>query len=645
MLKSCIYSILLIALVGCSSLPDYHFDMGKSLLGYPDKEERQPGKFQSARKLPWESWNSEQDLQGNPLAEPAILRGDNYAQNGDYRRALTEYQSVKPAQLPSALAETLSLRIGSMYLALDQAQAALKVTSDYYKTRRLSVEQVDFAPSLFFGFAYGRIQNAEQSLAWFSRARLMAQADRARAPFVDSGLRMYLGSIPDDRLIGLETAWSSDSYINTQIAQERGRRLRSGGQSTTYAANRPFWSSPLDTPQANTPGALIVPDSSGPLVIGAVLPLTGKYAAFGQSMQHGIDLALDAYRSEPTGGEARAAVRDSGATADQARAATIELVASEHASIILGPLLSELNAPVSEIASQNQIPLISFSKSSSFQGSFNIFRLGPTVESQVRSLLDECERLGLKRYAIVYPTDDNGREFADSFRHRAALRSLQISSESPYTKGDSNALLAIAQQIEAAGEVEAVFLPDGIPAAAHFYSSLSSAARAKIKLLGTASWDNQGELANSRTALDGAIFVSPFFSASPKPVISQFVKAYQAKYGKTPDFLAAQGFDAATMALSALVRGRGQGNGFSQAIFEIERYDGLTGSIHAVQDGELERTFSVVQLNGESLVSPPAAAVPSFSVSGDSGIIRSGIPPIVDKGTANSNSGDFALQR
>ncbi|MCB0311287.1 MAG: ABC transporter substrate-binding protein, partial [Bdellovibrionales bacterium] len=150
-----------------------------------------------------------------------------------------------------------------------------------------------------------------------------------------------------------------------------------------------------------------------------------------------------------------------------------------------------------------------------------------------------------------------------------------------------------------------VFFPGNLVEAAQFVGSFRPAARQRLRFLGTASWDLPNELARSRTALDGAIFVTPFLLTSSDPVISRFVTAYSERYGRKPDFLAAQGFDAATLALAALRRQRVQNISFEQAFQSIQTYDGLTGLISVRPGGELQRRFSVVQLLGENLVSPP----------------------------------------
>ncbi|MCB0321501.1 MAG: ABC transporter substrate-binding protein, partial [Bdellovibrionales bacterium] len=97
----------------------------------------------------------------------------------------------------------------------------------------------------------------------------------------------------------------------------------------------------------------------------------------------------------------------------------------------------------------------------------------------------------------------------------------------------------------------------------------------------------------------------PFFAKSDREVVKKFNEAYRHRYGMNPDFLAAQGFDVGTLVVAALRRSRQSGESFSKALTSIEAYDGLTGKIWVGPDGEMNRIFQVVEIQGGRLVSVP----------------------------------------
>ena len=87
-----------------------------------------------------------------------------------------------------------------------------------------------------------------------------------------------------------------------------------------------------------------------------------------------------------------------------------------------------------------------------------------------------------------------------------------------------------------------------------------------------------------------------------RSIVRKFVEVYRAKYGKQPDFLAAQGFDAATMVLAAAKREKQEQLSFVQAFRRIDVYDGLTGAISVTSSGEVQRSYSVVKFERGRLI-------------------------------------------
>jgi hypothetical protein len=118
---------------------------------------------------------------------------------------------------------------------------------------------------------------------------------------------------------------------------------------------------------------------------------------------------------------------------------------------------------------------------------------------------------------------------------------------------------------------------------------------------------------SSRNVLDGAVFVSPFYAESSRAIIKDFISAYRSKFRSEPDFLAAQGFDAATLAIQAAKRGQEKMVSWPEALMSIDAYDGLTGRIYVGADGELRRSFAVLQLRNGAIIelnSPEVVATP-----------------------------------
>jgi len=541
--------------------------------------------------MPWERWSYGRDLTGAKIRNSDLLSGDEFLKRGQRQKALEQYQKIKLNQLDPAVREAATYRLAATYLSLDRPSNASRVMSDYFRSRKIAADAVGNDFALLFGYAYGAAGNAEQSVVWFKSAYLTSGSQEMRR-LAEQAVLQLLRTLPAEQMDQIDRAFSRDPFVNPLIGQERSRRSNGGIVST----GRRFWEIPRADKEPPAP-ASVVPSTGSRYLMGVLLPLSGKFTALGASVKGGVQIALEAASAQAEAGLFSASFRDSGSGVERAVSSTVELISTEGASVVIGPLLSEEAGPAAEAARQNGTPILVFSKNSAFQTGGGVFRLGPTVESQVDSLVEEVSsRLGLKNFAIVSPEDVNGREFAAAFRHKVQAMGLNVAFETSYSKEDPGALLAVSQELESRSEIQAVFLPDNLQAASRLGTALSPGQRGRLRLLGSASWDNPQELSNSRAALEGAVFVSPFFADTQRPMVAQFIQAYQRRFKRDPDFLAAQGFDAATITLAALKRSREEGLSFVQAFSEIDGYEGLTGHLSVESSGEVRRRFEVVEL-------------------------------------------------
>lgn len=601
-------------MLACSTQQkDYSYEGGRLAFPRGDGKPVQPSTV--VRFMPWEIWPIGTDLQGQSFKSLLIAHGDTQLRAGRRAEALDDYAQAQSGPLAPSEYEALVMRIASTELALDQPNKSLTTLSNYFRTSGKVVDDVDGRFSLIFAYAYGRKGDLDQSIAWFSRvARVGANQPGIRTA-AEQGLNSILRSVPDDRLNQLTEQWAADTFVRVLVAEERARRVAGGGIEDGSQSG--IW--------ASTGAGTLVAASGNTTTIGVLLPLSGSFANLGKSVRNGIDLAV-AGRTQSGTPELKVAYRDADSTPDQAVARARELLSVDGATVILGPLLSEHAYAVGEFARHSRVPLMSLAKNSNFATGENIFRLGATSDSQVRSLLEVSkERLQLKRYAMVYPDDAAGKELAETFRAELGARGLQLVYESSYPRGNVDVFVTIADALEKSN-AEAVFFPDSITTASRFFGSLSPSFRERARPLGVAMWDNPLQLANSSTVLEGAVFVSPFFAASNRPAIAQFNQAYQTAYGQPPDFLAAQGFDALTILAEAAHRQRSEGVVLSMAIQQVDTYEGLTGRITVRSDGELQRQFSVVQMNNGKIQEVLEPETPSFVMHGEGAVGAAAVP-------------------
>lgn len=563
-----------------------------------------------ARPMPWEVWSLFKDLDGQDLQNKSLILGDELQQRGKRRSALDSYLRAASESLPPNESSVAVLRVASQQLALDQPKKALSAIGAYYKRRGLGEANVDVPFGLVLAFAYGRHGDVEQSLAWFSKVASQGRMDGPAIEVARKGTGLLLRTLTTEDFERVATNWFSDSFVNEQIGRERLRRASPGFTVSEQNAKEPFWSA-YEMVQSTSLTPSGSSGSTGKSVVGVVLSLSSKFAAIGRDTRQGLELAVErGNTSEP---KIEVLARDVGSDAAAASAAVRELVTGGGATVIAGPLLTEPSVAAAQTAREVGVPLVSFSKSESFSTGGGIFRLGATTTSQIEALVNAAYgEYRLTRFAVAYPQTASGAEFVEVFKRKLASLGLTLELEVAYVAGNEASMLNVAQQLDGSA-AEAVLIPDSIEASERFLSSLSPTVKKRIRPLGTALWDNAQKIARSQALFERSIFVTPFFTQSVRPEVLQFMEAYRAKYSAAPNFLAAQGFDAGTLLVSALRKSAESGQSFDRALSQGAPLQGVTGAIAVLPSGEIQRSFYVVEVLRDSFQEKlPSSSVTRF---------------------------------
>jgi ABC-type branched-subunit amino acid transport system substrate-binding protein len=536
--------------------------------------------------IPWLLWFPSQDFEGRSIKIPDIKKGDALVSEGRYSEALTTFISINPSSLSGRERRALAFRTAATQLTLNQSDAALGSLSEYFTSVGLRVKDVGPEASLFLGYAYGQADNAEQSMAWFVRAHRLATDNRRIRELVKEAVERTLTNIPPEQFEHQVTKWRRETFVDQIVAEERARRAARGYH---YASRDLFRVNPFSAHHSTQRST---PSRDGSKQIVAILPLTGRYASLGENVKRGIQLA---FKSEGLGDSVSVHFIDS-AGSEQTAIVELEQYLGTGAQplFVIGPLLSDPAQAVGERLRRIGIPMLSFSKRNTFRTGGGIFRLGITAEGQVERLIEKAHlKLKVRSYAIVASNDYTGYEYADSFREQLALNRLQLEFEGTYDPANSASIQSMAEQLERK-KVDGVFFSGSLEDAALFFSSMPLRYRQGVRPLGTAAWDNSTKLRNSQRALDGALFISPFNEKSERSLVINFIDAYKKTFGVAPDFLAAQGFDAATLVSAAVKQGMSQGYSFAQALVDVGEYEGLTGLLTITTDGEIRRKYATI---------------------------------------------------
>lgn len=349
--------------------------------------------------------------------------------------------------------------------------------------------------------------------------------------------------------------------------------------------------------------------------IGALLPLSGTNAELGRALLDGLQLAL---KSEDGTAKIEVVTADAGPNDDTAAAAFERLVFEDRVAAVVGPLSGRQGEVVASKAAELGVPHISLAARRGLieKGPF-VFRLALTPERQARAVVAYAkEKLGHKRFAILFPEDAFGREFAQdyikavedfggeltgiaSYDPRASDFRLQIenlvgTAFPRFRRGEisenkkalteqlgrepTNRELEQAQLHPPIVDFDVLFIPDTYRVVGQVAPYLAYADVKNVQLAGASTWKNSNLLSRAGQYLEGAFFVDAFAVERQSNATRNFVETFERARGRLPSGMSAQGWDIGQALRQVYARGApGNREELRSRLERLGSFDGALG--------------------------------------------------------------------
>lgn len=335
--------------------------------------------------------------------------------------------------------------------------------------------------------------------------------------------------------------------------------------------------------------------ASGKARIALLLPLSGRSAPIGQSMQQAAELAL----FDTGAKELALAAYDSGETGDGAIQAYKKAL-TDGVALVLGPLFGSSATALGPLRRQDRVNIIAFSNDESVAQP-GLWVMGIAAPPQVRRVVDYSVSTGIKRFAVLAPRTAYGDQMTRTLQSQVTIRGGTIVAAEAYDEGGdvSTAARRIADAAKGEGKL-AVLVPVAPPRVTGVLAALSAAGvdQRSVQLIGTGVWDVPG--IGSEAMLRGAWY------AAPDPARrADFERKYVSTYNRPPHRLATLAYDAVSLA-SQLARVKPGGDFSAEAIANPNGWSGVDGVFRFLPDGRTERTLAVIEVQGDRgvVVSP-----------------------------------------
>ena len=562
---------------------------------------------------PWQIWSG--DARGNPdlAAAEELVRG------GNFEAAITRFKAAEDsAPSPELRAEAFNRRMGTT-LRLGQSRKVLEEVTRYLRAQGRSIEDASPVVGLLVAFSYLHLGDNDQAFAWLSLVHRRVNGQGIFARRAMSTTYRLVRTISEANFAIAADRWAADKVIGPAFVAERLRRSQGGLTEPGLFAG---WFVTPGRGDAFGVGAVGESDlvagglsgSGASNVVGVLLPLSGKFAEHALRVKQGIELALKEFVERQPGSEIRLVIADTRGEPEVAGQESERLVRQEGAAVVLGPLLVKTAEEVARRSDTLGVPFVTFTKRPNVTELSRVaFRLGATADDQVSELLNYAQsELGAKRLIVLFPRDVNGQEFAAVLRERIRDGSLELAAEESYTPGSRDSM-AQAVQAAAAANADVVFVPDSLENLRPVFEAIRSSSISNAVLIGPALWDDAVAVRGFGQLLDGAVYVTPFFSQSQRPMVSRFVAYYRSAFTKDPELLAAQGYDAAQFVFRGLVGAADSRETLIERLRRADTFEGVTGQLAVQGNGEISRRMSVLRLaNGDIVEVMSAGSVTGF---------------------------------
>lgn len=288
--------------------------------------------------------------------------------------------------------------------------------------------------------------------------------------------------------------------------------------------------------------------------IGVVGPLTGQFAAVGQSQINGAE--MKAKEINAAGGEYKIELisEDDASNCDQSVNATVKLITKDNVAAILGACNSPCALAMVPMTKRYKTPQFTFGVGTSItkQGSKWVFRVAVGAPGQTRELAAYAvKNLGQKKIAVLYSDDEYGASMAEGFK--AALKDMQMqpAAYESYPRSDKD----FSGQLTKVKKSGATCLyATGSYAASALIAKQAKQLGLELQLVGDTGNATPKYIELGGTAVDGSVIVEPFTPVDPDPKVQAFVKKYKNQYGRNPDGWVAEMYDTVGMIHAAVLK-------------------------------------------------------------------------------------------
>ncbi|NDV26887.1 ABC transporter substrate-binding protein [Desulfovibrio sp. JC010] len=279
--------------------------------------------------------------------------------------------------------------------------------------------------------------------------------------------------------------------------------------------------------------------------VGAILPLSGDAAIYGEYTKKGILLGLDKINGQLAKENKKISVifEDSKAMARYGVSAAKKLISSDNVVAIIDDSVSSVTLAVAPICEKNKVVLLATGATApeiSNAGTF-IYRIWNSDSLEGKVVADYAhDKLGLKDVAILYVNNAYGKGLKSVFEQKFRENGGSVIASEAFDQGENDFRLILSKVAKKS--------PSAIYLVAYPEEAAGIFKQAKIlnintKWIGTVAIADKALLAKVKEYGFSLYYPFPSQADSSNPFVANFLSSYKKRYGHDVTPLADVGYD------------------------------------------------------------------------------------------------------
>ncbi|MDE0518855.1 MAG: ABC transporter substrate-binding protein [Bdellovibrionales bacterium] len=374
--------------------------------------------------------------------------------------------------------------------------------------------------------------------------------------------------------------------------------------------------------------------------VGAILPLSGPSANIGKRSLKGLKMGLGLHTSDNSPFEL--VVLDSQGQPDKTKKAVQTLVTKHHVIAVIGGVLSKTASASAEEAQNFGVPALLLSQKSNLTKTGNyIFQNGLTAVLFAHQLTDYLiNELNFKRFAILYPNDPFGVDYANAFWAAIEKKGGKITGAQFYKPGETDfngpirrltGIYYLEDRIKEYKDklkkwyikksylskrrasppenilppivdFEVLFVPDSIKTLSLIAPHITYNDIKNITLAGPSLWNQEKKLKKYSKHADHIIFADPGFNTK-RFKQTDFYKQFLNTFNYKPGLFETLSYESALLLRQIIASGADSRHELRDKLKDIKKFYGPIGEILISKKREFIRPMQIFKME-KAVLSP-----------------------------------------